>query len=59
VGLDVHVGPLPATTPRDPPAPGDGPGDRRLAATATAGLAVLLRLADRSVRHRLPMRLDF
>jgi len=38
-------------------APG-GP-DRALAAAATAGLAVLLRLAERSVRHRLPMRVDF
>jgi hypothetical protein len=43
-GLDGHAA-----------APGDGP----LAATASAGLAVLLRLAERSVRHRLPMRLDF
>jgi hypothetical protein len=40
-------------------AAGPGGTDRRLAATATAGLAVLLRLAERSVRHRLPMRLDF
>jgi hypothetical protein len=47
-GLDGHVA-----------GPGHGPADRRLAATATAGLAVLLRLAERSVRHRLPMRLDF
>jgi hypothetical protein len=40
---------------------GGGPGgaDHRLAPTAAAGLAVLLRLAERSVRHRLPMRLDF
>jgi hypothetical protein len=38
-----------------------GPGgqDHQLAPTAAAGLAVLLRLAERSVRHRLPMRLDF
>jgi hypothetical protein len=34
-------------------------GDHRLAPTAAAGLAVLLRLAERSVRHRVPMRLDF
>jgi hypothetical protein len=47
-GLDGHAA-----------GPGHGPADRRLAATATAGLAVLLRLAERSVRHRLPMRLDF
>jgi hypothetical protein len=40
-------------------AAGPGGTDRRLATTATAGLAVLLRLAERSVRHRLPMRLDF
>jgi hypothetical protein len=40
-------------------AAGSGGADHRLAATATAGLAVLLRLAERSVRHRLPMRLDF
>jgi hypothetical protein len=33
--------------------------DHRLAPTAAAGLAVLLRLAERSVRHRVPMRLDF
>jgi hypothetical protein len=37
-----------------------GPGDdHRLAPTAAAGLAVLLRLAERSVHHRVPMRLDF
>jgi hypothetical protein len=36
-----------------------GHGDHQLARTAAAGLAVLLRLAERSVRHRLPMRLDF
>jgi hypothetical protein len=30
-----------------------------LAPTAAAGLAVLLRLAERSVHHRVPMRLDF
>jgi hypothetical protein len=47
-GLDGH-----------PAGPGDAPGGRRLATTATAGLAVLLRLAEESVRHRLPMRLDF
>jgi hypothetical protein len=42
---------------RDP----DGCGDpaRLLAPTAAAGLAVLLRLAELSVRHRLPMKLDF
>ena len=40
-------------------AAGPGGTDRRLATTATAGLAVLLRLAERSVSHRLPMRLDF
>jgi hypothetical protein len=40
-------------------AAGPGGADHRLAATASAGLAVLLRLAERSVRHRLPMRLDF
>jgi hypothetical protein len=36
-----------------------GGADRPLTAAAAAGLAVLLRLAERSVRHRLPMRLDF
>ena len=45
-GLDDHAG-VPSGA------------DHRLATTATAGLAVLLRLAERSVRHRLPMRLDF
>jgi hypothetical protein len=43
----------------DGQAAGPGGVDRRLAAAASAGLAVLLRLAERSVRHRLPMRLDF
>jgi hypothetical protein len=43
----------------DDHAAGPGGTDRPLATTATAGLAVLLRLAERSVRHRLPMRLDF
>jgi hypothetical protein len=43
----------------DDHAAGPGGADPRHAATATAGLAVLLRLAERSVRHRLPMRLDF
>jgi hypothetical protein len=45
-GLDDHAG-------------GPDGTDHRLAPTAAAGLAVLLRLAERSVRHRLPMRLDF
>jgi hypothetical protein len=40
-------------------APDRAGGDHRLAATAAAGLAVLVRLAERSVRHRLPMKLDF
>jgi hypothetical protein len=30
-----------------------------LSVAASTGLAVLLRLAERSVRHRLPMKLDF
>jgi hypothetical protein len=38
---------------------GPGGGHQRLASTAAAGLAVLERLAERSVRHRLPMKLDF
>jgi hypothetical protein len=38
---------------------GRGEPDHLLAPTAAAGLAVLLRLAELSVRHRLPMRLDF
>jgi hypothetical protein len=38
---------------------GSGGDDHRLAPTAAAGLAVLLRLAERSVHHRVPMRLDF
>jgi hypothetical protein len=38
---------------------GRGEADHLLAPTAAAGLAVLLRLAELSVRHRLPMRLDF
>src|SRR3712207_4835235 len=33
--------------------------DRSLSAAAGNGLAVLLRLAQRSVAHRVPMRLDF
>jgi hypothetical protein len=38
----------------------DGGGDpRSLSAAAGTGLAVLLRLAARSVRHRVPMMLDF
>jgi len=40
-------------------ADGHGDHDHLLAPTAAAGLAVLLRLAERSARHRLPMRLDF
>jgi hypothetical protein len=40
-------------------APDRAGGDHRLAAVAAAGLAVLVRLAERSVRHRLPMKLDF
>jgi len=39
-----------------PPEPADG---HSLAAAAGAGLAVLLRLAERSVVSRVPMRLDF
>jgi hypothetical protein len=35
---------------------GDG---HSLSAAAGTGLNVLLRLAERSVRHRLPMKLDF
>ena len=38
---------------------GAGDPDHLLAPTAAAGLAVLLRLAELSVRHRLPMKLDF
>jgi hypothetical protein len=40
------------------PLPADGPG-QQLAAAASRGLEVLLRLAERSVRHRVPMKLDF
>ena len=32
---------------------------RPLAAAASLGLGVLARLAERSIRHRLPMKLDF
>ena len=39
--------------------PDGGATDHLLAPTAAAALAVLLRLAERSVRHRLPMKLDF
>jgi hypothetical protein len=33
--------------------------ERPLAAAASLGLSVLARLAERSIRHRLPMKLDF
>jgi hypothetical protein len=33
--------------------------ERPLAAAASLGLGVLARLAERSIRHRLPMKLDF
>jgi hypothetical protein len=40
--------------PAAPPADGHA-----LPAAAGTGLAVLLRLAERSVSHQLPMKLDF
>ena len=39
------------------PVPADP--ERPLAAAASLGLGVLARLAERSIRHRLPMKLDF
>lgn len=44
----------------DPPDPPEVGGDgRSLSAAAGNGLAVLRRLAARSVRSRVPMKLDF
>jgi hypothetical protein len=39
--------------------PPDATDDHSLSAAAGNGLAVLLRLAERSVSHRVPMKLDF
>ncbi len=41
------------------PGPGPVPDAHALPAAAAAGLAVLLRLAERSVTLRVPMKLDF
>jgi hypothetical protein len=59
-GQEVEVGSSRALLGQLEALRGEHVGDRSpLARVARASLAVLLRMAERSVRHRLPMKLDF
>ncbi|HZD00120.1 MAG TPA: hypothetical protein VFA46_07970 [Actinomycetes bacterium] len=59
-GQEVEVGSSPTLLGQLAALRAEDAGDHGpLAPVARAGLAVLLRMAERSVRHRLPMKLDF